>query len=57
MLLNYVCLHICILFRKKKKTKQKIPQKQEVQETSSRQTALMRLLTEGNRIYLLFVKL
>lgn len=40
MLVIYVCLHLCILLKKKKK--------QEVQETSSRQTALMRLLTEGN---------
>lgn len=43
MLLIYVCLHICLPLIEKKKKK-----KQEVQETSSRQTALMRLLTEGN---------
>lgn len=47
MLLIYVCLHICSLLIKKKKAKQ------EAQETSSRQTAVMRLLTEANALHLL----
>lgn len=46
MLLIYVRLHICSLLIKKKKAKQ------EAQETSSRQTALMRLLTEANALHL-----